>query len=40
MKKILYGEHVFLASREIRLAADEVGFSRIAHGQYAIFIAR
>jgi hypothetical protein len=27
-------------NRPICLAADEAGFSRIAHGQYAIFIAR
>jgi hypothetical protein len=26
-------------NRTIWLAADEAGFSRIAHGQYAIFIA-
>jgi hypothetical protein len=28
-----------LMNRAIWLAADEAGFSRIAHGQYAIFIA-
>ena len=36
---IIIWQWFVLSNRAIWLAADEAGFSRIAHGQYAIFIA-
>jgi hypothetical protein len=36
---IIIWQAFVLMNRAIGLAADETGFSRIAHGQYAIFIA-